>query len=327
MNILLVSPGFREAGTGRVRLPPFQQVDVELLSSLGHPVRTLLWKGRPFRDLWREARWADLVYCWNISDHAFVSSFVAERLACVVGGYDFADVPQCDYGNMRRWHTRLMAKHVWRKSDALLYVDPSLMDEASAAFGHPGRAHYVPTGYDAGFWTPGSGPRGDAILTVANAPVAQRIPLKGLDLFLEVADRNRDFEFQIVGEMPPGFRERSKRPNVTFYGFLEAESLRDMYRRAKVYCQLSLHEGLPNAVCEAMLCGCVPVGTAVNGIPNAIGDAGYIVDRDPLKVAEAIERAASDTALRMRARERIATRFPLERRKKALSDILQSLAG
>jgi glycosyltransferase involved in cell wall biosynthesis len=58
-----------------------------------------------------------------------------------------------------------------------------------------------------------------------------------------------------------------------------------------------MREGLPNALCEAMLCGCVPVGTKRNGIPTAIGDCGFYVPYDdPKAAAEAIKkRLAQET--------------------------------
>ena len=42
--------------------------------------------------------------------------------------------------------------------------------------------------------------------------------------------------------------------NVEFAGFVPHDQLASYYQRAKVYCQLSAYEGLPNALCEAMLC-------------------------------------------------------------------------
>src|SRR5688572_12222613 len=175
-------------------LASFQQADVDLLTSLGHEVRRLLWYSRPLASLWKGARWADLVFCWGISDYAFVSSFVARRLACVVGGYEFAKLPDCDYGNMISARQRWFTKRVWKRAEALLYVDPSLMEEATRAFGHPGHAFYVPTGYDTDFWTPDDTAREDIAVTVCHAPTFNRIRLKGVDLFLEAAKDNPDFE-------------------------------------------------------------------------------------------------------------------------------------
>ena len=101
--------------------------------------------------------------------------------------------------------------------------------------------------------------------------------------------------------------------NVEFTGFVPDEELLRWYQRAKVYCQLSRYEGLPNALCEAMLCECVPVGTKYCGIPTAIGDTGFYADfGDVNGTAEAIKKALSNQNLGKKARDRIKTNFPEE---------------
>lgn len=53
-----------------------------------------------------------------------------------------------------------------------------------------------------------------------------------------------------------------------------------------------MREGLPTAVCEAMLCECVPVGTNRYGIPIAIGDTGFYTEYGDVELtAEAIKKA------------------------------------
>lgn len=325
MKILFVVPGAGAARGQSPRLASFHETDLQLLQDLGHEVQTILWRGRPFWQLLKGARGADVVYCWNISDYAFASTFAARRLVCVVGGFEFANLPEYGYGNMISRRMRFITKWVWRRADALLYVDPSLEDEATQAFGSPGRAHYVPTGYDPAFWTPGEGPREDLAVTVCHALTRERLALKGVDLFLEVARVNPDLEFHVVGQLPTGMPEGRLGPNVVADGWLDALALRDLYRRAKVYCQFSVHEGLPNAVCEAMLCGCIPLGTAVNGIPTAIGDAGFIVERHVEEIGEVLRQAVANSILGPRARERIMRLFPVRRREAGLQEILESL--
>jgi glycosyltransferase involved in cell wall biosynthesis len=122
------------------------------------------------------------------------------------------------------------------------------------------------------------------------------------------------------------FRGRAP-PNVIIRGEVPKAELISEYQRAKIYAQLSLFEGLPNALAEAMLCECVPVGTPGSGIPTLIGDCGFYVPvQDPIATAEGIQKA-SRSDLGSRARARVAQEFPIERREKALCAIISELSG
>jgi hypothetical protein len=96
------------------------------------------------------------------------------------------------------------------------------------------------------------------------------------------------------------------------------------YQRAKVYAQLSISEGLPNVVCEAMLAGDIPVGTRRGGIPEAIGNTGFYVPYGDVQAsAEAIKRALqSPEELGLKARARIMQLYPQQRREEALINII-----
>ena len=315
------------ASAGKTGMPTFQEEDLRLLRELGHDVRSVVWHNREYRELIQGVRSANVVFGWHIGRHTWLASWLGRPLVCVIGGYEFANLPECSYGNMLSIRTRSMTRRVWRRADALLYVDPSLEEEASRAFGHPGRAFYVPTGYDTNFWTPDAGTRDDIAVTVCHAPTPERIRLKGVDLFLEAAKANPTIEFHIVGELPPQMDAKRLGSNVVADGWLERDGLRRLYRRAKVYCQFSFHEGLPNAVCEAMLCGCVPVGTRTNGIPTAIDDAGFFVERDLASINDGIRAALDRDDLRERARDHIVRTFPLERRRGELKEILEKVVA
>jgi glycosyltransferase involved in cell wall biosynthesis len=325
MKILFLSPGVMGVWQGTGRLSSFQQADVDILRSLGHDVRVFLWRGRPFARLLREGMKADLIFAWSLSDHTFVAGCLPKPLVVAIGGYEFAAIKEARYGNLLTRRGRLLSWFGLHRADALLYVDGSLADEAREAFGTAGRAHVVPTGYDPEFWKWGDGER-SGVVTVCHVPTQDKVRLKGVDIYLDSARRMPDTLFHVVGEVPDGF-PRSK--NVVCHGWLERDVLRALYASCAVVCQLSMHEGLPNAVCEAMLCGCVPVVTDVNGNVRAEGGAGVVVRRhwwDARRgILEAMEIAKSGGGVR--ARKHIVETFPVERRVNAIRCILSRFDG
>ncbi|HSQ76959.1 MAG TPA: glycosyltransferase family 4 protein, partial [Bacteroidota bacterium] len=113
-------------------------------------------------------------------------------------------------------------------------------------------------------------------------------------------------------------------PNVEVIPFIAQNALLDYYQRAAVYCQPSYTEGLPNSLCEAMLCECVPVGSNVGGIPTAIAGIGYVVPYgDVPAFTRAIRRALdAPPGTGSRGREHIARTFTLDRREAALRHIV-----
>lgn len=307
-------------------MPPFQADDFHLLQTLPFELQTVLWHGHEYRELIRGVRSSDVVLAWNIGRHSWIASWLGRPLACIVGGYEFADIPNLDYGGLRSFWMRVMTKRVWRKAE-LVYNSHALAADATRAFGSPGRAHVLPMGYDAAFWTPGQGERRDRVVSVCHAPTEQRFRLKGVDLLLQTARLLPSIEFCVVGETPPGFHPDPHLGNVEFSGWINREALREMYRTSKVSAQLSIHEGFGSAIAEAMLCGCVPVGTAAGGIPEAMGPAGFVVPRQPEAIAEAIRRALAAEDRRAAAREWIASRYTPERRREGLEEVIESLAA
>lgn len=151
---------------------------------------------------------------------------------------------------------------------------------------------------------------------------------KGLDVFVGAADYLKNVHFVFVGDPLDGSLDTLKKMashNVSFVGAVTHDQLVKFYERAKVYCQLSLHEGLPSALCEAMLCECVPVGTRNGGIPTVIGEAGFYVPcGDPYATAMAIRKGmASDKG--KEARQRVKSLFSLEIREARLVDLIHEL--
>jgi glycosyltransferase involved in cell wall biosynthesis len=154
-----------------------------------------------------------------------------------------------------------------------------------------------------------------------------KIKVKGLDVLFECARMMPATRFAVVGLAPELIVEGDyHRPaNVEIIPLIGQAELRRYYQRAKVYCQPSYVEGLPNSVCEAMLCGCIPVGTDVGGIPTAMGGNGFLVPYgNEHLLADAIRKALAESeSAGERARTYITRNFSLQKREAALLKILR----
>jgi glycosyltransferase involved in cell wall biosynthesis len=248
-----------------------------------------------------------------------------------IGGADVAGIDEIGYGIwVSPWKSRLVS-YALKKADMVLAVDPFLKEEAIRRAGYDGRnIEYLPTGYDSTFWSPG-GERTNSVLTVAVCDSEARMRVKGVDLLLDTVRCLPGTKFLLIGiQEPHASLLRALAPgNLEIRGRVSREELLALYRGSRVYCQPSRLEGLPGSVCEAMLCGCVPVCTDVGGMRTPVSGHGFLVPwGDPGTLAAAITEAmAGPPAGGLGGRESIASRFTLERREQGLMNLIGSLAG
>ncbi len=88
---------------------------------------------------------------------------------------------------------------------------------------------------------------------------------------------------------------------VTFMGFVDHDVLQALYGHARVVAYVSLYEGLGLPVVEALACGAVVVASSTTAVPEAVGDAGILVDPASAdSIADGLIRAATDEGLRSR---------------------------
>lgn len=317
----------------------FIQADLDLLKR-HFEVRTLDFggvrrnAGSVFKTVWRLAwgvLWADLSFAWFAERHAKwtirFSRILGKPSIVVVGGYEVARVPEIGHGSLLDPKKARMVKYILEHADRVLPVDESLKADAMKNIGADGaNIQTIHTGHDSEKFKP-SGPRENMVLTVGFVDKVT-VRRKGLDVFVEAAKYLPDVKFVLVGNSPDGTLDALRAeapPNVEFAGFVAHDQLVSYYQRAKVYCQLSMYEGLPNALCEAMLCECVPVGTRVSGIPTAMGDTGFYVPiGDAKAAAEAIKKALASNKGKD-ARTRIKEQFSVEKRELEMLAVIRNL--
>ncbi len=149
---------------------------------------------------------------------------------------------------------------------------------------------------------------------------------KGLPLIIELAKLSPSDEFYIGGAIGEGLTNLPS--NIFFLGRLTPQELRTHYSKCTFYLQLSNYEGFGVALCEAMLCNCVPIVSNVNMLPEIAGKAGFVLKKaNPLELSHLVKEAQESENLAsfgMIARDNIESYFSLEQRKKNIKEILDN---
>lgn len=258
----------------------------------------------------------------------------------ILGGTDCAALPEIHYGNFRKqplaWVTR-------KTIDWATHICPVHASIISADY------HYIPVKYKRQGFRPFC-PDAKAPVTVVSTAydgerfycqeekqpntfitVGQLDPVtyyrKGIDLILELAPRFPECRFTIVGAHP-ALMEMQKSENVICIPRVPNEEIRGLLGSQQFYLQLSMMEGLPNALCEAMLCECIPIGSSVAGIPDGIADTGYVLERKSVDELEKLVAGAlseSHKNLGKKARQRILDQYPMQIREQLCAIIKRYL--
>jgi glycosyltransferase involved in cell wall biosynthesis len=319
------------------KLTRFVQIDRDLLASrysVTEYYEPNRWRVRPL-NIYRAVIAHDLVFCWFASWHSFLPVLFARHIGkpsvVVVGGYDTADLPEADYGLQRGGLPRLISRKIIRDASGLVTNSLFTKEEAIANAGaSPAKIATVYHGV-----SPASlgnlEQREPLVLTVGNIS-RENLLRKGLLPFIHAAAYLPHLRFVVAGQWRDTSIDelrRTARANVQFLGFLPDQDLIDLYARASVYVQASLHEGFGLSVAEAMTAGCVPVVTRAGALPEVVGDAGiYAESTSAADVASAIEQASSlGSEARLKARRQIVEHFTMEARLERLGEVIDSLLG
>jgi glycosyltransferase involved in cell wall biosynthesis len=240
--------------------------------------------------------------------------------------------------NYRRPRTDLMDRVYLSRVSALIYQSRWIREQALAVVPHLARkpAFRIPNGYDTRLFAPrpDAGARfraahdipRDAFVVLTLAKLARH---KGQELAMAALDRvRRDGRPVLYVACGDGAREAELRefaaslalPTV-FTGLLEHDGVVGALAAADLVVHPSLREIFPNAVGEAMACGCPVVAVDGGGTGELLGrdgTAGVLVPpEDPDAMALAITGLIEDpdrrAAIGRAARMRIETEFPLTR--------------
>lgn len=250
----------------------------------------------------------------------------------IVAGNDGAKFPDFNYGNYTRKLLGSVTGISLKHASQILPVHESLHYQNYDYYpgGEPaqGYSYFYPAakevpftpvyyGYDFNAFKPNTAltRTKNSFITIGNLSDPYCFKRKGYDLVIELAKQLPDDHFTLVGW--DGISQIETPKNVALLPFKSQTELIELFSTHQFYFQLSIMEGFPNALAEAMLCGCIPIGSNVSGIPYIIADCGYVLEKhtiiDLMKLVENIDRSDLNlSSLSDRSRNRIKELFTYE---------------
>jgi glycosyltransferase involved in cell wall biosynthesis len=309
------------------RKASFVAIDREILAER-YEIEDLYQPGRSPNPLAviRGVLQADLVFGWFASWHTFFPVTLAALLrkpsVMIIGGFDTASMPDIGYGyqqgGLRRWASRWIMRRATRLVTNSNY---SLSEIERNTPIPPQRVKVVHHGVPDPFGAPPGAKQREALTVGAidHTTLVQKGQLPFVEAARELPDVRFTFAGKWIDDAVEELRSRAG-DNVELTGYLSDDDLLDAYRRAAVYVQASRHEGFGLAVAEAMLAGCVPVVMNVTAMPEVVGDSGVLIEsQESSAVADGVRRALElGPEGATRARERILSEFPMERRREGI---------
>ena len=279
--------------------------------------------------------------------------FRKKSIICV-GGYEATYIPEINCGvftndtiakSIRRFAVSFSlnnCSYILPVDDSLIYNENTYIysNQPEKKILIDGIKHFLPNvkakirtappGYDSVVFQKRKNISKEKIIMCAGlAPNDYEIKRKGFDILLEAAKIMTDTKFVFIG-FKNELIEKIKKLNIDNIELLSEvtyDELIENYSRAKVFAQISLFEGFPSTICEAMLCECIPVGSNVNGIPKIISGNGFIIENRNLDEVISVLRKAIDAPeiLGLKAREHIKKNFTLEKRNSIIFSAISEL--
>ena len=325
----------------------FVKSDISILEALGlkvykihsEPEKTFMYfLYNRLKESWLSVFYifkSKLLIAWFNDYHSFIpiliSKLFLKKSVIIVGGYDAIVDNKNNHGLFLKGGLRsTIAKLNYKMVNEVWIVHKSLengCDFAKQKFNIISGVRSftskknivikeINTGYDTRFWNYDQSEEKIGILTAAFFSEKRVINIKGLNIFNKLASLLPNINFTIVGES--GIRISdfiNLESNIKVMGVQNRSQMKELYQKNKFYFQGSRLEGLPNSLCEAMLCGCIPIGSRVFGIPDAIGKTGVLFDTEK-DIEQIVEFVNSDLGATdsKNARNRVVRKYDISKR-------------
>jgi glycosyltransferase involved in cell wall biosynthesis len=193
-------------------------------------------------------------------------------------------------------------RRIWNRAD-LIVANSAGLARLAGQYAPTLSIDVIPNGVDTQQYVPAGEPlprRPLRILSVCRLIRRKRIYLS-IQAVQKALEAGLDVQFYIAGEgnlldslkkmaEPLGLKDR-----VHFLGRIEPERMPEVYRQNHLFLMTSKHEGMSNAMLEAMASGLPIVTTRCEGVEELIQGNGIVVEEStPEKIGQAIQTLAED---------------------------------
>jgi hypothetical protein len=300
------------------------------------------WKGKDFfGEIFRQFFWlwaniwdAKILYIWFSDYHTFLPCLFAKvfRKKCVIaiGGYDATALPEYQYGvYTNKWRGRISA-FCCQLADVLVVDSQFLANELAQhtqnRFASKVKLSYLGRDFS-DFYREEKIAKKQQIICVSGGSDMNRMYIKGVDRFVELAQKMPEIPFILVGlsgKALEHFAEIAPK-NLQILGNQNLESLRILYNESALICQFSRFEAFGMVILEALLCECLPVSIKGIGPSEIIARTqGFVLEEWEIESAILLIQKAINQELSQNEelKNSIMEHFSLERRKKELYSFL-----
>lgn len=280
---------------------------------------------------------------WSVVPVLF-GKILNKKVFIILGGTDCVSYPQFNYGSLRKPLLKSAIFFSIKNATCLLPVHESLIDFTNSYYDNSKQGiknHFKPIKTDIRTIYNGYNPRvsqktiensirnPNSFISVAFVNSKTRLILKGIDLILESAREFPEASFTIIGVAEKDKFQLDIPSNVIIHPPMPNELLSEKYLQSEFVIQPSISEGFPNALCEAMSFGCIPIVSPVGAMPTITQNIGFTVkNRSTQALSLEIKNALSLTndekeKLRLLSHTQIVNNFSEKMRVSKLEQIIE----
>jgi glycosyltransferase involved in cell wall biosynthesis len=296
---------------------PFIRQDMELLQEQ-HQVRPfdLSKHATSFKQIPRylissfaetmQVKSSDMVWIWFADYPALpfviLAKIFGKPVVVNVGGWEVYSAPDINYGNQTKPIRGLCTRWILRLADKIIVQSTAYENIVSNLLPSvKNKTVRIPLYIDTTLCDDTLPEKNNVVMTTICS--SSNLKLKGIPTFLKAASA-------------PEFQMR------LFRNLLRDQFIQEL-KSAKVYCQLSYTEQFSVTTLEAMACGCIPVVSDRDGLPETVGDVGITVPfGDVDATLEAIRKAMKMDGTPARNRARL---FTKARKAERIRDLISEL--